>query len=286
MAIHNEVLLYAEVVSPVQVIKSADGEEYKRASCTVKVIRGPRYWGDRVRKLQFDSPVVLTNIPSQIKVMEQWKVHDMVYIKGFFASKNIKKKVKCKCGKETVFNGTLMYVQPIYLEVWEHAKNTEEANKLLQKKDEISNNVTALGTLCRDVTHLVATNGVPVTQFPIAINRKFHIREDNPDLKTDYPWIKSYGDIAEQCAKIVHTGSEIFLDGIIQTRPVERNEPCEHCGDTLKWTEVATEVVPYAVEFGRNCNSLMLLKEDENDKENSPEDTPSDETATEEVAAS
>lgn len=268
MAIHNEVHLYGQIVSAPRIIKDPNTGAYMRGICTMKVIRGPRNYGEKIKKLQFDSPVILTNNPDQIKEMDTWDINDMVHIKGFFASKNIKKKMKCpECGKVNEFAGSLMYVQPIFLERLEKARDGDEANNYLKKKNEISNNVTALGTLCRDVTSLTTKKGLPICQFQMAVNRKFHVKEDNPDIKADYPWIKAYAKVADECGKVLHQGSSVFIDGIIQTREIEREETCQHCSESFKWKEVATEVVPYAVEFLTNCNSLDAINEEEKKKE-------------------
>lgn len=51
-------------------------------------------------------------------------------------------------------------------------------------------------------------------QFPIASNRLRRIKEDGADKKTDYPWVKCFGPMAEQHSICLHTNSKVAL-GIV-----------------------------------------------------------------------
>ena len=72
------------------------------------------------------------------------------------------------------------------------------------------------------------------------------------DIRTDFPWVKSYGQIAVNDAKTLKKGAYVFIDGRIQVRQLKRIQECENCGETYEWTDSATEIVPYAVEYLRD----------------------------------
>ena len=77
-----------------------------------------------------------------------------------------------------------------------NALEVEEALQYLSTVREISNQDYILGTLCRDPKKISPKEGLIVTQYQIALNRKYFIRSDPPSIKTDYPWVKSYGENA------------------------------------------------------------------------------------------
>ena len=101
------------------------------------------------------------------------------------------------------------------------------------------------------VTSSAAGEGKSVTTYQLAIRRKFRIKKDT-DIRTDFPWVKSYGAIAENDAKSLRKGSYVFIDGRIQVRQLKRIQECESCGKVYEWTDSATEIVPYSVEYLRD----------------------------------
>jgi single-stranded DNA-binding protein len=96
----------------------------------------------------------------------------------------------------------------------------------------------------------------------LAIRRKFRIKKD-VDIRTDFPWVKSYGQIAVNDAKTLKKGAYVFIDGRIQVRQLKRIQECENCGETYEWTDSATEIVPYAVEYLRDFYTKEEIAERE-----------------------
>ncbi len=74
--------------------------------------------------------------------------------------------------------------------------------ELLKARSEIYNVVILIGNLCRaPEVYQDHTINYTTCQYQIAANRKFHIRDIGAaDVKTDSPWIKSFGGQAKQDA--------------------------------------------------------------------------------------
>ena len=52
---------------------------------------------------------------------------------------------------------------------------------------------------------------------------------------------------------IDYVGSQVYIDGGLQTRGIKRNITCE-CGEKFKAADMVTEIVPYSVEYLNHCN--------------------------------
>ena len=63
------------------------------------------------------------------------------------------------------------------------------------------------------------------------MNRKFRIQTDPPEIKTDYPWVKSYGENAKEDKNRLRVGSEVYIDGCLQARSVQRHAFCGQACD-------------------------------------------------------
>ena len=133
------------------------------------------------------------------------------------------------------------------------------------------------GQLCRDPKKIKPKEGLIVTQYQIAMNRKYRIATDPVESKSDYPWVKCYGQNAVNDYWRLHMGSEIYIDGCIQARSVQRHAFCGQatdvygkplfddyrnpiikkdslgnpagCGEQYDWKDRAMEIVPYATEY-------------------------------------
>ena len=111
-----------------------------------------------------------------------------------------------------------MYVTPIYLCRREPKTKPEEALELLKKRCEVSNMIMVSVRCAGTPEFYQAESASGYVQYQLAVNRKFRIREDPADLKTDYPWVKAYGSQAISDAKCLQTGSVVYINGALQTR--------------------------------------------------------------------
>ena len=98
-----------------------------------------------------------------------------------------------------------------------------------------------------------AVDTIRSCQYQMAIGRNVRIEEDPEDKRADFPWIKSFGDQAKQDFKALRTSSGIYIRGSISTRTFKRHVVCQHCGREYDVQAMASEIVPYSVEYLTNC---------------------------------
>lgn len=266
MARHNSVILYGQVMKEPRITYDETGK-HNRGMCPINIIRGVRDFGNHINNLKYDCPIIMTGDPEKIAEMANWKVNDMVEIKGTITTKEVNKNTVCpNCSHKNSVQGNVVFINPIYLSVRETGITQEEGLELLKKRVEISNSATIIGTLCRDIETYTNEKGLTITQYQLAVNRKFRLRDDAAENRTDYPWVKSYGDIGEEDAKYLHQGSVVLIDGMLQTREVNRKTICSECGTEYPWKDNALEIVPYSVEYLQNYYSQEEYEANEDKK--------------------
>ncbi len=292
MARENLAFLRASVAKAPTIIKKDDIYQY--ALVFVNVARGLRKVGDHRKYMKTDYVPVMTRDEDCMMELEKWKEHDIVDIKGVIATKRINKSSYCECGCKNSYPGTMVFVEAIFAERITHLDSDEECLKYLTEHREISNQAFLFGTLCRDPKKITPKQGLIVTQYQIAMNRKYRIPLDPPEIKSDYPWVKSYGENAVNDKKRLHVGSEVFIDGCIQTRAVERHAICGAelgedgkplkdengnpilkldkdgapigCGTEYTWKDRALEIVPYETEYIGDFYSDEEVEQNEKDR--------------------
>ena len=292
MARENLVLLRASVAKAPTIIKKDDVYQY--ALVFVNVARGLRKVGDHRKYMKTDYVPIMSKNEDCMKEIENWKEHDIVDIKGVIATRRISKSSYCECGAKNSYPGTMVYCEAIFAEKLLSLSSDEECLKYLSEHREISNQVFLFGTLCRDPKKITPKQGLTVTQYQIAMNRKYRIPLDPPEVKSDYPWVKSYGENAVNDKKRLHVGSEVFIDGCIQTRAVERHAVCgaetgedgkpirdengdyvittdingepAGCGVLYDWKDRALEIVPYETEYIGDFYSDEEVEKNEQDR--------------------
>lgn len=116
-------------------------------------------------------------------------------------------------------------------------------------EDPFMNNVILLGVVCneKDFKYIQGTKSpIANTRYQVAVNRK------GPN-ETDYPWIASFARQAEEDARRLDKGSQILIDGIINTRRNTKVCSCEKCESSIEVSEPLMEVVASSVEYLNNC---------------------------------
>lgn len=271
MATHNIFTGYAQVITLPRVVKNEDGE-YVRASCGVVTLRGKRDYGNILDTIRLDTPVLRTDDPIQCREIENWKLNDMVEIKGPITSREITRTYICpECGAENKIQGVATFIHPIFCGRRESGITKDEGYKLLQYRSEISNNVTLIGMLMGDPSFRETEKGVKIGKYQVAVMRRYRIKEDEPSRKADFIWIKSFGRIAEKDEKFLKKGTLMYIDGVLQTKKYEKEINCASCNYKITADEVSTEVVPYACEYLRDY--IPQKEDDDNiDPEEKAED--------------
>lgn len=110
------------------------------------------------------------------------------------------------------------------------------------------NKVILLGTVCneKEFKYIKGTKSlVENTKYQMAVNRK----EPN---STDYPWITTFARQSLEDAKRINVGSQILVEGAINTRIHLKNCVCE-CGNEIQVREPHTEILGISVEYLNNC---------------------------------
>lgn len=93
------------------------------------------------------------------------------------------------------------------------------------------NNVILIGRLTKDIVLKKTTSGKSVCNFTLAVSRRGKSKEDNPsaDFIPCIVWERG----AEILSQYAHKGSQIGIEGSIQTRTYKNTE-----GKTIYITEV------------------------------------------------
>ena len=254
MAKENYVILYGQVYQKPKIYLSTETGEYKGAIVQLKVLRRLM---NKTLELRLDCPVILTKNPSLAKQAAELSKGDMLEVRGVLTTSELLKVSTCPhCGEKNKKPGVNVHVTPIFLNPQEKGCSEAEGLELLKKKCEISNLVMGIGTLCREPDYYEHTdeNGklTKSCAYQIAMNRRYHIKEDPLENRTDYPWVKSFGPLAESDRDHLTINAEIYVAGSLQTRTFEKNAICNFCGKEYQWPDKAMEIVPYATEYLRD----------------------------------
>ena len=161
-----------------------------------------------------------TNATGELFVKGRLRI---VLVKGSLSTQETEKKFICKkCGHEMIkHEAVVIYIDPLHIKKFASGLSTEEGLKEIENNIEISNEIMITGTLCREPAYY-KENNIRNCQFQIAANRKRRIIEDGPEKRTDFPWIKTFGDMAEEISGVLHQGSVISICGGVETRSFER----------------------------------------------------------------
>lgn len=263
MARHNAVAIYGQVCKEPAIVRNQQGD-ISYTMCYVKTIRGVRKVENGAQYIHYDQILVLANEKESYEKMATWHVNDMVEIKGVFATKNVEKVVYCtnaECQYSSKESGgikkpgTICFVVPIFVDKVKTFFNEEDCLKDLIEHREVSNQIYVLGELVREPKRIKvkpkeeAKPGITITQYQIALDRKYKVKVDPPEIRSDYPWVKSYGKMGKEDRLRLHTGSVVFIDGYIQRRKVNRTTVCPLCGERFCWRDDNMEIVPYDIEY-------------------------------------
>lgn len=258
MAKENTVYLYGRVLVPPNIRIDTEGNYLSgkiilhtvRRSAASKelLLQGERRW---------DYIAVLSKHAKLIKDrMADLEEGDMVQVKGTLCTyEKIKQFICPHCGEVTSRDGVIIYVDPIFIKRCEIGVSQEEGYRLIEDSEEISNQVKIMGTLCREPQlYENPKNKQMECDFQIASNRNRHILEDNPEKRTDYPWVKAYGKQAVDYYEALHVNSTVYIDGALQARSVKREFVCEKCGEVFEAVDSAIDIIPYNLEYLKDCS--------------------------------
>ena len=242
---------------------------YDEMMLVMGVIRGFRHIGDKRKDVKIDRPVIMTRNPEKINKILEWNKNDIIFVKGAITTRPRLKPSICPfCKTRNEKEGLVTYIEPIFIEKEFTSADDNSSIQYLNSIREISNQARVAGNLCRDPKKITVKNGPQVTQYPLAVERKFIIAEDPPDLTTDFPWVKVYGTNALDDRNRLKLGSEVFIDGLLQTRTYNQKSVCINCNKLYEWKDRALEIVPYETEYVNNYYSVEEAAELEIQRKN------------------
>lgn len=268
MARHNEVTLYGQVIQPPRLLYNTNdpgvpGRKLVRTIGSLAVLRGIRDFGAVDKRIRLDIPIVLSQNEKIMKLMKQWEQGDIVQIRGTLATVNVMKTLKCpECGQVEQIPGTLCFINPIFMQTEYKTLSPEEGNREMRRCSEISNRITVIGKVCTEPEMFITDKGQKITNYQLDIARKYRIKEDDDTNRHDFPFVKSYGFVADNDKRAIRKDGMVFVDGMIQTREYIRKHICPSCEHEFDYRETATEIIPYSTEYLMGCKTMEEIEEE------------------------
>lgn len=267
MAKENFIITNGWILDDPNIYISEKDPEKQRVMFNFMTIRCNREDGNYIDKIFVDIPLVMSGNPKLVEQARNFKKGDIVEVKGTVATKQIQKRSFCKkCQTPHIEKGMIAYVNPIYMEQKENIQDKEAAIAALKKRKEISNNLFIIGSVVSpEIKTYQPPKGPLIASYQIAINRKYRLKDEPPEIKSDFPWIKAYGENAIRDKKCLSQGSLIMIDGYIQVRDIIRTAKCENpeCNEVYEWTDSTAEIVAYATEYLQNYKTPEQLEQEE-----------------------
>ena len=249
MARHNDVRLYGCVATHPKVTKDEKTGELIRAAFNLTVIRSDRPAENTESEELTDWPLIITKNPEFCAMIAKLKMYDVVEVQGVLTTARQTKFAFCTaCGAVNKVEGNVFYVYPMFIKKRnDKIELTEkQAIQILKENRRISNNVTLVGNLCKDPQYFHGGQ-IEYSAYQIAVNRKLFLKEENPNVKVDYPVIRSYSKQAQQDELCLRSGSSVLIEGYLHTRKYNRKTICTSpaCKKEFLWEDNIIEVIPY-----------------------------------------
>ena len=241
MARENSFTFFGELENAPVVLFNEEAKTY-RVTFTLKTIR---------RNGRNDFPKIsVYSLDEETARSYVGKLKQGVYVqvRGMLSTKMVQKPVRCeKCGEismiDTLQSEIISYGNPFVL-----SERVMPADIV-----EFANVGCLIGSLCTDIQRKDNATGGTAAQFQMAVNRRYRVSELEKGTRTDYPWIKVFGNTADECLKRLKKSSQVYISGAFQTRDINRHVKCNRCGEAMVYAERVGEVVPTGIEFLNNC---------------------------------
>lgn len=272
MARQNDTRLYGYVADEPQITAKSTGG-LARALFHLAVIRSSRDSGEGkvADRIMYDWPIVLSMDEEMTETIASLHKYDVVDVKGIFVTKKIKKITYCtSCGNMNKVDGNICFVMPLFIKKRNGPEQLTEKQAVQQviENREISNGIIMIGSLCQDVNYYHnAETHIQTSVYQVAVDRKFFVTADAPDIKTDFPVIRTYGKRAKKDSICLHTGSLVLVDGYLHSRRFKRTSECPSCNSSYEWDDNTIEIIPYASDYLANYTDPDLAREQEGKKQ-------------------
>ena len=256
MARLNSSMLYGAVADVPRVIKDDATGEYKRAAFHIAVVKDDRNTGlDDKSEIQINYPLIVTQDPEQVRLISKLKMNDIVELEGMFVTRKVQKLSHCKfCGHQNVVEGNFCYVRPIAMKKRNTTDNTEkQAIQMVIDNKAFSNKLLMLGNVCSEVKFHKGEK-YDSCVYQVGSDRKFFIKEDDPDTRSDFPIINTYGAQARKDTLALKKSSLIYIDGYLRSKEFSRKTICssEACKKEYQWKDNVMDIIAYDVQYCSN----------------------------------
>lgn len=222
---------------------------------------------DEIDYRVYEDVRIMTQVEEQIKEFEKLEVGDVLTLKGVFNILVHDKKCTCpECGNENVKHfGTSTFIYPVWFKkinalkpvpIYDDEGNIIRREKAPLTKEEIlakhyaevSNEILIIGTVMGK-PEATGSSKHPCTRYQLRVDRSYYVPGQD-DRNRDFPWVYSYGKVAISDYEHLHHGSLVCIDGFIRNRWTNNNPMyCESCHINYLYNDVATEFIPYNVEY-------------------------------------
>jgi single-strand DNA-binding protein len=101
------------------------------------------------------------------------------------------------------------------------------------------NKVLIIGTLGSEPEMRYTPSGKPVTSFSVAVSRGWRTSEGERKEATEWFNVVSWGNLAEICNQHLRKGSQVYIEGRLQTRSWDDSSGTKHFRTEL----VANEMI-------------------------------------------
>lgn len=208
--------------------------------------------------------IVCDENPQILRTAVTLSVGDFVDIEGLYTTRQVEKGASSVCencgASHNIKYGVQCCIHPLYMqkikpfeygdpESLEMLRTKKITHVEILKKNflEVSNDTILLGYAMREPEEL-ENNSV---RYPVTVGRKKFIPSQS-HIDTDYPYIYSYGEQAQNDLKYIKPGTLLLINGFIRNRKVHNYITCEACGNQYTFKDYATEIIPYSVEYLNN----------------------------------
>lgn len=123
------------------------------------------------------------------------------------------------------------------------------------------NTVSLIGRLTKGIDLKYTQNGTAVASFTLAVNRSF--KNQNGEYEADFIQCVAWKKTAELMANYTDKGTQIGVNGRIQTRNYENQQ-----GQRVYVTEVVVENLTFVEKVNRNQNGQMQNNQNFNNQGN------------------
>ncbi len=123
------------------------------------------------------------------------------------------------------------------------------------------NSVVVAGNLTKDPVFRETTNGTPVVNFHIAVNRRYKDSSNQWQEDVCYVGVVAWNKLADSCRDRIFKGSAVLVDGELQSRTFKTDD-----GKNRTIVEIKAKRVQFLNKFNKQGD------EDDNDSNYSGDD--------------